>query len=101
MSERERLPDRRSDDLITFESMSMKFTASVSRLPGGGIGEVFIDSHKQGSAVGTLVRDSAIALSFALQHGADAESIRRAVCRDSAGNALGPLGEILDRVLKQ
>ena len=34
-------------------------------------------------------RDAAIILSFALQHGADAEAIRRARCRDSQGRPLG------------
>ena len=44
----------------------------------------------------TLVRDSAIILSFALQHGADIESIRRALCRDGEGQALGPIAMALD-----
>jgi hypothetical protein len=43
-----------------------------------------------------LCRDSAIILSFALQHGADLEAIRRALCRDSQGHALGPLGVAVD-----
>jgi ribonucleoside-diphosphate reductase alpha chain len=93
---RQRLPDRRNSELIDFESGGMRFTASVSRYPDGSIGELFLDNHKQGSAVGTLVRDMAIVFSFAVQHGADAEAIRRALCRDGNGRALGPLGEILD-----
>ena len=64
-------------------------------LPRGQISELFLN-HKAGSSVGTLVRDLAIVFSFAVQHGADAQAIRRALCRDSAGRALGPLGEILD-----
>jgi hypothetical protein len=43
-----------------------------------------------------LVRDLAIAFSFAVQHGADAEAIRCALCRDSQGQPLGPLGATLD-----
>jgi hypothetical protein len=81
--------------------MNMRFTASVSRYPDGRLGEIFMDNHKAGSAVGTLVRDSAIILSFALQHGADAEAIRRALCRDAQGRALGPLGAALDRLAVQ
>jgi hypothetical protein len=46
--------------------MGMKFTASVSHYQDGRPGELFLDNHKQGSAIGTLVRDSAIILSFAL-----------------------------------
>jgi ribonucleoside-diphosphate reductase alpha chain len=98
MNERERLADRRSCELITFETGGMRFTASVGRYPDGRIAELFIDNHKAGSAIGTLVRDMAIVFSFAVQHGADSESIRRALCRDSAGRALGPLAAVLDLI---
>ena len=76
MTERSRLPNRRAHTLIEFESMGMRFTASVSRYPDSRISELFIDNHKAGSAVGTLVRDLAITFSFAVQHGADAEASR-------------------------
>jgi hypothetical protein len=99
MSARERLSDRRAHTVFDFVSMDMRFTASASRYPDGRLAELFIDNHKQGSAIGTLVRDSAIALSFALQHGADAAAIRLALCRDSQGRPLGPLGTALDHVL--
>jgi hypothetical protein len=74
----------------------MKFTASASRYADGRLAEVLIDNHKAGSAIGTLVRDTAIVFSLAIQHGADPEAIRRALCRDGAGRALGPLGAVLD-----
>ena len=93
---RERLPNRRASSLLDFEAMELKFTASVSRYPDGRIAELFIDNHKAGSAIGTLVRDTAIAFSFAVQHGADAEAIRHALCRNSQGQAMGPLGVALD-----
>ena len=96
MSERQRLANRRHCELITFESMGMQFTASVSRYPDGRIAELFLDNHKAGSAIGTLVRDMAIVLLFAVQHGADVEAIRNGLCRDSAGHPLGPLGAVLD-----
>jgi hypothetical protein len=98
MSERTRPPDRRSCELINFESMGLRFTAGIGRDPNGQISELFIDNHKAGSSIGTLVRDLAITFSFAVQHGADAQAIRNALCRDSAGRALGPLGEILDLI---
>jgi hypothetical protein len=98
MTERFRLANRRASTLFEFESMDLKFTASISRYPDGRIAEFFCDNHKAGSAVGTLVRDSAIILSFALQHGADVEAIRRALCRDSVGRPLGPLAAALDLV---
>jgi hypothetical protein len=97
-SVRQRLASRRPSEFFEFESMGMRFTASVSRYPDGRLGEIFIDNHKAGSAIGTLVRDSAIAFSFAIQCGADPEQIRTALCRDSQGNASGPLGAALDLI---
>jgi hypothetical protein len=93
---RERLQNRRAHTLLDFESMGMRFTAGVGRYPDGRISELFLDNHKAGSAIGTLVRDLAIVFSFATQHGADPEAIRKALCRDSLGRALGPLGAALD-----
>ena len=86
-------------EVFDFSAMNLRFTASISRYPDGRIAELFCDNHKAGSAIGTLVRDSAIIFSFAVQHGADPEAIRRALCRDSAGRALGPIGEALDVVM--
>jgi hypothetical protein len=55
-----------------------------------------LSNHKSNSAADTNARDSAIAFSFALQHGADLDTIRRALSRDSQGRATGPLGAALD-----
>jgi hypothetical protein len=44
------------------------------------------------------VGDAAIILSFALQYGADAEAIRRAVSRNSKGEPSGVMGVVLDRL---
>ena len=96
---RERLANRRASLFFDFESMGMRFTASVSHFPDGRIAELFVDNHKAGSAIGTLVRDAAIIFSFAVQHGADPEAIRRALGRSCNGRALGPIAEALDRIL--
>jgi hypothetical protein len=101
MSARERLPNRRSSQSFTFELHGLRFTATVSRFPDGRIAELFLDNHKAGSAIGTLVRDAAIIFSFAVQFGADADAIRRALCRDSDGRALGPIAEALDRIIEE
>ena len=68
----------------------------MSRFADGRIGELFVNNHKAGNQVDTNARDAAILLSFALQHGADVDAIRRALCRDSAGRALGPIAKALD-----
>jgi hypothetical protein len=95
---RERLPNRRSSENFTFELAGLCFTASFSRFADGRIGELFLNNHKAGNQVDTNARDAAIILSFALQHGADIDAIRRSLCRDSAGRALGPVGAALDRL---
>jgi ribonucleoside-diphosphate reductase alpha chain len=93
---RERLANRRHSEIFNFRADGLRFTGSVSRFDDGRIAEVFLDNHKAGSGIGTLVRDSAIILSFALQHGADIKAIRRALCRDSQGKPMGPMAVALD-----
>jgi hypothetical protein len=99
MTARERLPNRRASESFTFELNGLRFTATVSRFPNGRIGELFLNNHKFGNQSDTNARDAAILLSFALQYGADIEAIRRALCRDSQGRALGPIAEALDRIM--
>ncbi len=98
MTERRRLPNRRACESFTFELGGLRFTASVGRFPDGSIGEVFLTNHKSGNQSDTNARDAAIILSFALQYGADIQEIRKALCRDSQGRALGPLGAALDKL---
>jgi hypothetical protein len=61
---------------------------------------LFLNNHKSNSAADTNARDAAITFSIAVQHGADPEVIRRALCRDSQGHASGPLAAALDHVNK-
>ena len=96
MSERRRLPNRRLCESFTFELNGLRFTASVGRFADGRVGELFLNNHKSGNQSDTNARDAAILLSFALQHGADIAEIRKALCRNSAGRALGA-----DHVLRE
>lgn len=95
---RERLPNRRASETFDVEVAGLKYTATVSWFADGRIGELFLSNHKNNSSADTNARDAAIAFSFAVQHGADPEAIRRALCRDANGNASGPLGAALDRL---
>jgi ribonucleoside-diphosphate reductase alpha chain len=54
---------------------------------------------KVNSQADTAARDSAVIASLALQHGAPVETLRRALLRDSQGNASGPLGCALDLIV--
>jgi hypothetical protein len=100
MPVRERLPSRRASESFTFELNGLRFTATFSRFADGRIGELFLNNHKSGNQVDTNARDAAILLSFALQYGADIEMIRRALCRDNTGRALGPIAEALDIIAR-
>jgi hypothetical protein len=96
MPTRERLPDRRPCESFSFELNGLHFTATVSHFVDGRVGELFLNNHKLGNQSDTNARDAAILLSFALQHGADLAAIRKALCRDSVGRALSPIGAALD-----
>jgi hypothetical protein len=98
---RARLPNRRPAETFELECAGLKYTCSVSRYPDGRLAECFLTNHKSNSAADTAARDAAICFSLAVQHGADPEIIRRALCRDSRGNASGPLGAALDHLLHE
>jgi len=101
MTDRRRLDNRRACESFTFELDGLRFTASVGRFPDGSVGEIFLTNHKSGNQSDTNARDAAIILSFALQHGADINAIRRALCRDSHGRALGPVAAALDLIAER
>lgn len=95
---REHLPNRRSAETFSIEAGGLRYTATVAYFPDGRLAEIFVSNHKAGSAADTTARDSAIVASIALQFGADVETIRRALCRDSQVRANGPLGVALDKI---
>lgn len=93
---RNRLTNRRASENFAVECAGLNYTATVSRYSDGRLAELFLSNHKTGSAADTAARDAAIAFSFAIQHGADPEAIRKALCRDSAGRPNGVLAAALD-----
>jgi len=98
MQQRYRLPNRRVGQTFELEVGGLKYTATVGRFPDGRVAEIFLSNHKSNSAADVNARDAAIACSIALQFGADVETIRWALSRDSHGRATGPLGAALDRI---
>src|SRR5262245_62275754 len=99
LGNRERLPNRSAAETFEVKVNGLRYTATVSRFADGRIGELFLTNHKSNSQADTNARDSSIALSFAIQHGADPHAIRRALRRDSRGRVSGPLGAALDLLL--
>jgi hypothetical protein len=102
MNVRAHLPNRRPSTTFDFNCGNLHYTCSYSRFASGGIAELFLSNHKTNShADTTSARDAAITFSIAVQHGADPETIRSALCRDADGTARGPLGVALDLILGQ
>ena len=95
---RELLPQRRPSETFTFDHGGFEYRVTLGFYPDGRIGEVFLGAAKSGTALDIATRDSAILLSFALQHGATVEQIRSAMTRDVAGRPEGAMGVLLDRI---
>jgi len=100
MTGRQHLPNRRASQTFTFEVGGLPYTATFSQFADGSISELFLSNHKTNSAADVNARDAAIVFSIAVQYGADAEAIRRALCRDARGVASSPLGAALDRIAR-
>jgi hypothetical protein len=98
MTDRERLPNRRYAETFTFWHGNFQYDATVGLYPDGRIGEVFLSAGKAGTELDIATRDSAIALSFALQYGCRPETIRAAMTRNSEGKPEGALGVLIDRI---
>jgi hypothetical protein len=98
VTHRERLPNRRASITFDFEVAGLHYIATVSRFRDGRIGELLLNNHKTNSSADTNARDAAFVFSIAVQHGADPEVIRRALCRNADGSASGPLAMALDLI---
>jgi len=97
---RERLPNRRKCETLTFQCGNQSYQGTVGFYDDGRPGEIFLDCSKSGTDVQIAARDSAIAVSMALQFGASIEKIKSALTRRANGSPEGPLGVLLDAVAK-
>ena len=98
---REVLPNRRQVRRLNFRVGKLIYTATLGYYDDGRLGEVFLHCGLSGTEANIIARDSAIAVSFALQHGCTVETIRSAFSRDSSGEAEGPLGTLFDLLAKE
>ena len=97
-SQRQRLRNRRQAVTFGFEHRGLRYTCSFGRYANGELAELFVGNHKSGSGADCNVRDAAIAISIALQYGADLDVLRQGLSRDSHGHALSPIGAALDLI---
>jgi hypothetical protein len=96
--ERERMDDRRAAETFTLNQGGAVFTVTTGHHRDGRIGEIFMNAGHANSTLDAIISDAAIAISFALQHGASLDDIRRAMKRSSSGEASSPIGAALDRI---
>jgi hypothetical protein len=89
---RQKLPNRRANEIADFEHAGQRYTAAISRFPNGKIAEVFLSSGKYGAAVHLHAQDSAILASLALQSHVPVETILH-VIKGPIGHALALFAE--------
>lgn len=101
---REPLANRRVAETFHFEHVhptgkTSPFTATLGFYPDGRLGEIFLYAGKVGTEIDVAIKDAAILLSFALQHGCDAATMRAAMTRSSDGQPEGVIGTLLDLIV--
>lgn len=100
---RSRLPQRRRAETVEFDHITptlatMPLVATLGYYEDDRIGEVFLYSGKVGTDLDVSLKDAAILLSFALQHGATIDAMRAAMTRNARGEPEGAMGRLLDLI---
>jgi hypothetical protein len=95
---RNRLANRRASTTFELEVGGLHYVVTASRFNDGQLAEIFIGNHKSNSGADVNARDCGVVCSIALQFGADVETIRRALSRDSHNRPSGVLAAALDLV---
>ncbi len=72
-AQRRRLPDRRGGYTQKANIGSHKIYLRTGEYESGGLGEIFLDMHKEGAAFRSMMNCFAIAISLGLQHGVPLE----------------------------
>lgn len=93
---RQILPNRRPSENISFECRNQSYVATLGFYPDGRLGEIFLRAGKVGTDLNVSTIETAIAVSFALQHGCDLNTMREAMPRSADGRAEGAVGKLLD-----
>ncbi len=97
---REKLPERRFSQTLKFDfgSGGSRHFVTIGYYDDGRPGELFLDSGKVGTDIKSFLRDGAIAISLALQHGCTVETLREAFSRGEMGEACTPFSAALDLI---
>lgn len=95
---REPLPERRAACTISLAIGGASYAVTAGFYPDGRVGEVFVTAPKVGSDIEAILRDGAILLSFALQHGAPLDELVHAMTRNASGEVASVLGRLAEAV---
>jgi len=92
----------RSDAMLGVTPFSNGYPASVSVgfYADWRVGEVFVDLEKRSDPLGLLMRDTAVLLSIALQHGAPLATVESALLKHERGEPASMLGDVV-RVVRE
>jgi hypothetical protein len=101
MTERSRLPNRRSAETRDIEFAGLHYRFTLGHFENGRLAEIFISNHKHGNAADVAARDAGILVSLLLQYGCDLATIAHAICRNSDGSASGVVGAVLDAIAEE
>lgn len=95
---RERLPQRRQSETLSFVHLNTRYLGTVSYFADGRVAEVFLHGPKAGSDLEATARDAAVTTSLALQHGVSVDTILAALTREADGAPAGPMGVLLQMI---
>jgi hypothetical protein len=79
MTNRKRLPTRRTNASVRFECEGFSYSATAAYFDDGSLSEIFLDVGKAGTALATNANTAAILASILLQHGVAATDIAHSV----------------------
>lgn len=96
---RRALPNRRAAETLDFACRGLNYVATVGAGGDGAPIELFLNAEKLTTAADHDARDIAILISFALQFGARADDLARAMTRDANGAPQGLAGHALDAIV--
>ncbi len=98
-SQRRRLVNRRPADTFELIHDSIIYSVSIGFYDDGEPGELFLSAGKSGTQLDVATRDSAVAVSLAMQYGCPPDVIAKACLRNEDSSPAGILGAALDRIL--
>jgi hypothetical protein len=98
MTQRLRLLNRRPSETFGFRWRGMDYTATTSRFPDGRLAKIFLRGRRSNTDSDAIARDGGVVASIALQFGAEVETLRGALLRDSRGVTTSPLRTALDLI---